>query len=425
MTATDGCPSTGIKHVLHIRTGRNSNMLTDTQLDRYADVLLWGLKIARRKPARSTDTVLIRYDLGALKLAEKLYEKILISGRNPVQRMLQTSFMEQKAYEISNNRQLTFIPPGDEVLYRHLNGSIVLLAPESLTHLAHIEPGTIAKSLKARKFLRDILDKREEDGDFSWTLGIYPTAVLAEHAGMTLADYSKQVSKACFLNNSHPLEQWETVYRKAASIKKRLNRLGINTLHVESDNVDMVLKQGEKRRWIGISGHNIPSFELFISPDWRGTKGVYHADQPSYRSGNRIENIRVEFRKGKVVEASAETGNDFLVKQLKMDAGAGRIGEFSLTDRTFSNIDRFMANTLYDENFGGAYGNCHIALGSSYSDTYDGNPGDLTRDMKKKLGFNDSALHWDIVNTEKKRVTAQLSGGGKTLIYEDGEFVCI
>ena len=67
-------------------------------------------------------------------------------------------------------------------------------------------------------------------------------------------------------------------------------------------------------------------------------------------------------------------------------------------------------------------GNCHIALGSSYSDTYDGEPAKLTKEIKRKLGFNDSALHWDIVNTEKKVVTAVLATGKKVIIYENGMF---
>ena len=81
-----------------------------------------------------------------------------------------------------------------------------------------------------------------------------------------------------------------------------------------------------------------------------------------------------------------------------------------------------MANTLYDENYGGRYGNCHLAVGSSYSDTYDGDPADLSKDMKCELGFNDSALHWDLVNTERKTVTALLTNGKRVLIYEDGIF---
>ena len=167
-----------------------------------------------------------------------------------------------------------------------------------------------------------------------------------------------------------------------------------------------------------------PSFEIFLSPDWRGTEGVYFADQPSFRSGNRVEGIRLEFKKGRLVKIDAKKGRDFVVKQLSMDSGAGRLGEFSLTDKRFSRIDRFMANTLFDENFGGRYGNCHVALGASYSDSYDGDPSWLTKERKKKLGFNDSALHWDIVNTEKKRVVAHLVSGEKVTIYEDGIFKC-
>ncbi len=102
------------------------------------------------------------------------------------------------------------------------------------------------------------------------------------------------------------------------------------------------------------------------------------------------------------------TGGKFLKTQLAMDRGANKLGEFSLTDIRFSRIDRFMANTLYDENFGGTHGNCHVAVGASYSDTYAGDPKELTPETKKSLGFNDSALHWDLVNTEPKRVSARL-----------------
>ena len=105
-----------------------------------------------------------------------------------------------------------------------------------------------------------------------------------------------------------------------------------------------------------------------------------------------------------------------------MDKGAAKLGEFSLTDKRFSRINEFMANTLFDENYGGKYGNCHIALGSSYSNTYTGDSKRLNRALKEKLGFNESALHWDLVNTEKKRVTAHLKNGKTVTIYENGRF---
>jgi aminopeptidase len=107
---------------------------------------------------------------------------------------------------------------------------------------------------------------------------------------------------------------------------------------------------------------------------------------------------------------------------MKMDRGAARLGEFSLTDKRFSKINQYMANTLFDENYGGRWGNCHIALGASYADTYDGDIQSLTRAKKVQLGFNDSAMHWDLVNTEKKRVVAHLTNGRRTTIYENGCF---
>jgi len=398
-------------------------MLTEKQLNKYADVLLWGLKTARTSKFKKNDTVLIRYNLGAVRLAEILFEKLLKAGINPVLRANSTPVTERIFYDISNTRQLIFTPPGEEELYKNLNGSIFLHAPESITHLSGVDPKKIGRAAVARKHLKDIIDKREENGAFGWTLCMLPTEELAKHAGLSLKEYTNEIAAACFLNRESPVDEWRKVFRDASHIKKWLNGMAVRSYLIESDNIDLEITPGDKRKWIGISGHNIPSFELFLSPDWRGTRGKYFADQPSYRSGNYVKNVRLEFKKGSAVKIDAETGEEFVRKQLAMDQGANKIGEFSLTDRRFSKINRFMANTLFDENFGGKYGNCHIAVGSSYSDTFSGDPRKLTKAMKKNLGFNDSALHWDLVNTERKRVTARLAEGGKVIIYENGKFM--
>lgn len=399
-------------------------MLTEKQIDRYADVLLWGLQTSRRGRIKKGDIVLVRYDMAALGLVEILYEKLLDRGLNPVPRAGGSANMEKSFYKRGNNKQLVFLPPGEQALYQHLNGGIYLHAPESLTHLSDAEPQRIAKAALARKPLRDILDQRESAGQFSWTLGLYPTKSLASHANLTLKEYSTQVAKACFLTSVDPVSKWQDIFNRALAVKKWLNKMKVAYYHIESEHIDLKITPGEKRRWIGISGHNIPSFELFISPDWRGTRGVYHADQPSYRSGNYVAGVTLEFKKGAAVKITADKGEAFVQKQLKMDKGACRVGEFSLTDKRFSQISKFMANTLYDENFGGRFGNCHLAVGASYADTYSGNPKELTKELKASLGFNDSALHWDLVNTERKRVTAHLINGGRISIYENGMFTC-
>jgi aminopeptidase len=397
-------------------------MLTEKQMNRYADILLWGLQTSRRGRIKKGETVLLRYDAAAIRLAEILYEKLLDMSLNPIQRVGATPNMEVSFYKRGNTKQLVFQPPGEELLYQQLNGSIYLHAPQSLTHLSEVDPNKIAKATLARKYIRDLLDERESAGKFSWTLCMYPTEELAKHANLTLKEYCSQVGKACFLNRVDPVLKWQEIYNAALSVKKWLNKMKVAYYHIESKHIDLKITPGEKRRWVGISGHNIPSFELFISPDWRGTHGIYFANQPSYRSGNYVTDVRLEFKQGSAAKINAGTGESFVRKQLKMDKGACRIGEFSLTDKRFSKISKFMANTLYDENYGGKFGNCHLAVGSSYADTYAGSPKELTQNLKESLGFNDSALHWDLVNTEKKRVIAHLTNGRRITVYENGKF---
>ncbi|MCK9230074.1 MAG: aminopeptidase [Syntrophales bacterium] len=391
-------------------------------MENYADVLIWAMQTARTEKFRSADIVLVRFDYPALELAEILYEKLIDRRMQVLVRMTPTARMEQSFFGKAVNRQLTFLPPGDATLMEALNGSIYLHAPQSLTHLEHVDPRKIGVAMAARKELRDILVRREEQGLFGWTLCSFPTPEPARQARLTERQYARQIIRACFLDHDDPPAQWKRVFREAGHIKRWLNAMDVRSFHVESAGIDLTITRGERRKWIGVSGHNIPSFELFLSPDWRGTRGVFFADQPSFRSGNYISGARLVFEKGIVKSASADEGEAFLEKQISVDPGAKRVGEFSLTDRRFSVIDTFMANTLFDENYGGRHGNCHIALGSSYSDTYDGDPAELTRERKKALGFNESSLHWDLVNREEKTVTARLASGKRVVIYEQGAF---
>jgi aminopeptidase len=397
-------------------------MLTAIHLERYADILLWGLKTARRQSFNKEDIVLVRAHLGARGLAEILHAKLLSMGLNPIVQFVPTPTMEKHFFKLTNSRQLRFLPPGEDALYRSLNGSIFLHAPESITHLRGTDPGKIGRHAVARKPLKDILDQRDAAGLFGWTLCMLPTEALAQQADIHLNEYTEQIIKACWLHRREPVAIWQQIHKDAQAVKKWLNSLPIDRLHIQSQHIDLWVKPGTQRRWLGLSGHNIPSFEIFLSPDWRGTEGIYWANLPSYRSGNLVDQVRLTFRKGRAVKIGARQGQSFVQRQLNMDPGACRLGEFSLTDKRFSKINRFMANTLFDENFGGTQGNCHIALGSSYADAYNGDPARLTPSLKKQLGFNDSALHWDLVNTEKKQVVARLADGREMVIYENGCF---
>ena len=397
-------------------------MLDKDTLLKYAEVMLWGMYTARSEPFSSGDLVLLRYDHAGLAIAEILYDRLLQEGLHVVQRANVTPGMERSFLDRAEPVQLEYIAPGEETLLQNLNGSISILAPESLTHLQDIDPSRIGRVIRSKKKLRDILDERENAGEFGWTLGLLPTEGLAQSADMSLEQYTNQIVKACHLDHSHPPDKWQEIFDSALAIKNQLNSLDIEHLHVESKRCDLVLTPGRDRRWVGVSGHNIPSFEIFTSPDWRGTRGIYYMDQPSYRNGNLVRDLRLEFKEGEGTDLQAEYGQEFAQKQIQVDEGACRLGEFSLTDKRFSRIDRYMAHTLYDENYGGEHGNCHIALGASYAETYAHGGKELTQARKEEMGFNDSALHWDLVNTEPKRVRAKLTSGETKTIYEDGCF---
>ncbi|MBA4357641.1 MAG: aminopeptidase [Desulfovibrio sp.] len=397
-------------------------MFSTDELKKYARTLWWGLGTARTSPFRPGDLILLRFDQLATPLAEAVFDLLMDEGMVPVVRQNLTSSMELSFYGKGSDAQITTVPPGDRELTAHLSGLISLIAPASLTHLAGTDSAKIGQGAVARKFLREIMEGREQSGDFGWTLCAYPTPEQARCAGISVEEYARVIKRACFLYDADPAARWAEVYAEVQRVKQTLSALDIRSLRVESAHCDLTLTPGAERRWLGVSGHNIPSFEIFLSPDWRGTEGVYFADQPSYRSGNRVEGVRLEFKAGRAVSVSAREGQEFVQKQLAMDEGAAQLGEFSLTDRRHSRIDTFMANTLFDENYGGVFGNCHVAVGASYADTYGGDQSQLDAELKKSLGFNDSALHWDLVNTEDKTVTATLKDGSRRVIYKSGEF---
>jgi aminopeptidase len=244
---------------------------------------------------------------------------------------------------------------------------------------------------------------------------------MAAEAGMEPAAYWEQIVHACFLDTADPLARWREVGRRLDEARSRLDALDIERLHIEGEDVDLWVTIGERRRWLGGRGRNIPSFEIFTSPDWRGTEGWIYCNQPLYRYGNIVKGIRLVFADGRITEATAEENERVLTEMIATE-GADRVGEFSLTDRRFSRITRFMAQTLYDENVGGSFGNTHIAVGRSYQDAYAGDPSEVTPAQWEQLGFNSSSVHTDIVSTADRLVTARLRGGGERVIYRNGEF---
>lgn len=307
-------------------------------------------------------------------------------------------------------------------LIKQIDHSIFIDSKTDKQALAGIDPKKIMRASKAVKPYMEWRNEKENQGKFTWTMGLYGTEAMAKEAGMSLREYWRQIIHACFLDKKDPIAVWKKLYKDLESYRLRLNNLKADKLHIKGPDVDLWISLGARRRWMGGSGRNMPSFELFTSPDWRGTEGWIRFNQPLYRYSNLIKGIELTFKNG-VVTRSKASKNESVLKQMIANENADKVGEFSLTDRRFSRITRFMAETLYDENIGGPNGNTHIALGNAYHDCFDGNPAKMSKKQWAKLGYNNSVVHTDMISTTVRTVTAYLKDGSSEVIYKNGRFV--
>jgi aminopeptidase len=393
---------------------------SNTILEKYADVLI-KFALNSGKGMKPGDVVYLVTPTASLPLAKALYKAVLDGGGYPLLNIIDDHF---KLLHIENGseKQITFFP---KKFYRGLADTIDhwvrILADDDPMLLKNSDPRKVILMNRSARPFRDWIDKKEDKGKFTWTLCLYGTEGMAREAGMDVQEYWGQIRKACFLDDPDPIGKWRSVFVHMQTVLEKINALPIDKLHVEAKETDLWITLGRKRRWLGGSGRNIPSFEVFTSPDWRGTNGTIFFDLPLYRYGNIIKDIRLEFKNGIIVKASAAK-NEKLLHEMIKQKNADRIGEFSLTDTDFSKITKFMADTLFDENFGGRFGNTHLAVGKSYHDTYAGNIGSMTDKDFEKLGFNHSVEHTDIIASTDRTVTAVMKDGAEKVIYRHGHF---
>lgn len=307
-------------------------------------------------------------------------------------------------------------------LVEQINGSIHIIANTDPHPLRDINPKKIlAKSQSGKKAI-NYRKRKINAGELMWTIALYGTDAMAKEAGMSTKAYWNQIITACYLEDADPIKTWERINTQVQKTAKTLSALQIQSVHIKGVDADLTIGIGSNRKWLAGGGNNIPSFEVFTSPNWREVSGWIRLNQPHYRYGKKIEGIELWFTDGIVTKSKATKNHDLLKAMLKTPGG-DKLGEFSLTDARLSKITKFMAEILYDENTGGKYGNTHIAIGSSFRDTY---TGEVKKDWTSKdwdeLGFNNSVIHSDVISTTNRTVTATLKDGKEKVIYKDGQF---
>ena len=216
---------------------------------------------------------------------------------------------------------------------------------------------------------------------------------------MSLANYEHFVFQAGLLHLDDPAAAWGEISRRQQRMTDYLN--GIREIHFTTpQGTDLTLAVAG-RRWINCDGHeNFPDGEVFTGPIEDATQGVVCYSFPAVHGGREVDGIRLTFRNGRVVDASATKGEEFLLAMLDQDNGSRILGEIALG--TNYSIQQYTKNTLFDEKIGGTF---HAALGTAYPETG---------------GTNESALHWDMVCDLRQGGQVWADG---TLINENGQFV--
>lgn len=389
-------------------------------LKNYADILI-KFALWSGKGAQKGDVIFLTVSESARSFLPHLQHAILESGAHMLLNY-QPDGLTRDFYDLATPEQVDFVPK--QYLLEKVNVAthfVGIISEHDKHELEGVDGKKIMRRGELMKFYLDARRNKEDRGELTWTLGLYGTPAMAKEVNLTEEEYWQEIISACYLDVDDPIQKWRDLFVQIETTKDKLNALSIKSVHVKGQDADIHIKLGKDRQWLGGSGRNIPSFELFISPDWRGTNGWMRFSEPLYRYGNLIEGVKLEFKDGIIVDASA-TKNEQILKDMIAVPNADKIGEFSLTDKKFSRITKFMGETLYDENVGGTFGNSHIAVGSSYRDSFVGSTKDVTEDQWKEMGFNDSSVHTDIVSTTDRTVTATLTDGTEKVIYANGEF---
>ncbi len=389
-------------------------------LGNYADLLV-KFALGGGEGAKPGQTVQLAIPDAAKPLLPELMRAVLQCGAYPKILFIPTE-VDRTFFDYASEDQLLHFPEAYKRAEANLlDHSVSIIADPNPRNLQGIDPAKIFKSMDSKRKYRDWLNRKEQEGKYSWTLALYGTEAMAKEAGMSLEEYWDQIIQACYLDAKDPVAEWKKIQTEQDRVKKELDVLCIESVHVAGKNIDLTVKLGANRKWLGGSCRNIPSFELFISPDWRGTNGKIYFNQPLYRYGNILRDVTLEFKNGLVTSAKAREGQAVLDSMI-VRTNANKIGEYSLTDKRFSRITRFMANTLFDENVGGEFGNTHLALGRAYKDSFTGDQSLPTDAEWEAMGFNESPEHTDIISTEDRIVTASLPNGSKKVIFKDGMF---
>ncbi len=366
--------------------------MSDIRLQRMAHTLVhYSLEL------REGDRLAIEARPAAAPLIYEVVREALRVGAYPEAFVYFPGMRELKLREASD-KQLTYIPPLRRIINEEYEALLDIRSEENTRELSGVDPARMALEQQAGQELFKTFMRRSAEGSLRWCSTLIPTNAYAQDADMSLRDFEEFVYGACFLDDEDPIARWQELYDRQERFVQMLK--GKRSVHIVGLDTDLTLSIAD-RIFINSDGKkNFPSGEFFTSPVETSANGHIRFSFPASYGGRSVEDLRLRFEDGRVVEATAAQGQDYLEKMLNMDEGARRLGEFAFGNNY--KVDRCTRNILFDEKIGGTI---HLALGAGFAETG---------------GVNQSSLHWDMV--------CDLRSGGEVyvddeLFSKDGKFV--
>ena len=343
------------------------------------------------------DKVAIMGHLIAQPLLAEIYRQVLRAGGHPVV-FWNDSAMQDIFFQEANEEQLTYIPEVFKQVIETYDCLIALWGSDNTRNLSNADPLKLQLNSQAEGELGKIQMARSAAGEMRWVGAMFPTAAYAQEADMSLREYEDFVYGTCYVDKDDPVAEWNRIHDEQQKLVDWLD--GKKQVRVKGPNADITLSI-DGRKFINSDGHhNMPSGEIFTSPVKESVNGWIRFTYPAIYSGREVEGIELRFENGKIVEASAEKNEEFLLSVLDTDEGSRYLGEFAVG--TNKGIKQFTKSILFDEKIGGSI---HMAVGMAFPEAN---------------GKNESAVHWDMI--------CDMRDGGKiwvddVLFYDSGEFV--
>jgi len=365
--------------------------MTDPRLKKLADVLVnYSIGV---KPG---DWVWLLGNNNAEPLVNEVYRKVIKAGGN-VSFQLSTDAVSQAFLEEASDDQLNWISPTTRLLYDEVDALISIDGTANTRSLSGVDPEKQKTRAVATRELTETYLERAAKDELRWVTTRYPCPAFAQEADMSLDDYADFVYSACFCDKDDPAVEWKRVHDEQQKIVDWLK--GRKIVTVKSPNADLTLSI-EGRTFENDDGkYNMPDGEVFTGPVEDSANGWVQFTYPAIRGGREVEGVRLEFKDGKVVKATAEKNEEYLLTQLDSDEGARYLGEFAIG--TNYGIQKFTKSILFDEKIGGSF---HMAVGAGYPETG---------------SKNKSAIHWDFICDIREDSEIKVDG---ELLYKDGEF---